>query len=71
MAAEEGGTVDDAAILRLLGRVGERMTWAHVQKLRVIEGETGFTCPVEDVAGLAGALRSFLALDGAATDPAG
>jgi isocitrate dehydrogenase len=43
VAAEEGGTVDDAAILRLLGRVGERMTWAHVQKLRVIEGETGFT----------------------------
>jgi isocitrate dehydrogenase len=43
VAAEDGGTVDDAAILRLLGRVGERMTWAHVQKLRVIEGETGFT----------------------------
>ncbi len=43
VAAEEGGIVDDAAILGLLGRVGERMTWAHVQKLRVIEGETGFT----------------------------
>ena len=43
VAAEDGGTVDDAAILRLLGRIGERMTWAHVQKLRVIEGETGFT----------------------------
>jgi isocitrate dehydrogenase len=43
VAAEDGGTVDDAAILRLLGRVGERMTWAHVQKLRVIEGEMGFT----------------------------
>ena len=43
VAAEEGGTVDDAAVLRLLGRIGERMTWAHVQKLRVIEGETGFT----------------------------
>jgi isocitrate dehydrogenase len=43
VAAEEGGTVDDAAILRLLARVGERMTWAHVQKLRIIEGETGFT----------------------------
>jgi len=43
VAAEEGGTVDDAAVLRLLARVGERMTWAHVQKLRVIEGETGFT----------------------------
>ena len=24
-------------------RIGERMTWAHVQKLRIIEGETGFT----------------------------
>ena len=43
VAAEDGATVDDAAILRLLARVGERMTWAHVQKLRVIEGETGFT----------------------------
>lgn len=43
VAAEDGGTVDDAAILGLLGRIGERMTWAHVQKLRVIEGETGFT----------------------------
>ena len=35
--------VDDAAILRLLARIGEHMTWAHVQKLRIIEGETGFT----------------------------
>ena len=43
VAAEEDATVDDAAVLRLLARVGERMTWAHVQKLRVIEGETGFT----------------------------
>ncbi len=43
VAAQEGGTVDDAAILRLLARVGGRMTWAHVQKLRIIEGETGFT----------------------------
>lgn len=41
--AADGGTVDDAAILRLLARVGERMTWAHVQKLRVIGGEEGFT----------------------------
>ena len=43
VAAEEGATVDDAAVLRLLARVSEKMTWAHVQKLRVIEGETGFT----------------------------
>ncbi len=41
--AADGGRVDDAAILRLLGRVGERMIWAHVQKLRVIDGEEGFT----------------------------
>lgn len=41
--AADGGTVDDAALLRLLARVGERMTWAHVQKLRVIDGEDGFT----------------------------
>jgi isocitrate dehydrogenase len=39
----DGGTVDDAALLRLLARVGERMTWAHVQKLRIIDGEEGFT----------------------------
>ena len=31
------------AVLGLLARIGQRMTWAHVQKLRVIEGETGFT----------------------------
>jgi isocitrate dehydrogenase len=43
VAAEDGGTVDDAAILRLLARVGERMPWAHVQKLRLFEGTEGFT----------------------------
>jgi isocitrate dehydrogenase len=43
VAAEEGGTVDDAAVLRLLARIGERMPWAHVQKLRTIDGEAGFT----------------------------
>ncbi len=43
VAAEEGGLVDDAAILRLLARVGERMTWAHVQKLRIMDGDPGFT----------------------------
>lgn len=43
VAAEEGGTVDDAAILGLLGRIGLVMPWAHVQKLRIIEGDEGFT----------------------------
>ena len=33
--AADDGTVDDAAVLRLLARVGQRMTWVHVQKLRV------------------------------------
>ncbi len=41
--AADGGTVDDAAILRLLARVGERMTWAHVQKLRIRDGAEGYT----------------------------
>ena len=43
VAAEEDGVVDDDAILGLLARIGERMTWAHVQKLRVLDGEVGFT----------------------------
>ena len=44
MAAEEGGTVSPTpTVLALLGRLGERMEWAHVQKLRMIDGETGFT----------------------------
>ncbi len=46
---------------------GRPVVAARVDGVRgtVVEGETGFTCPVEDVAGLAGALRSFLALDDA------
>ncbi|MFV2062834.1 MAG: NADP-dependent isocitrate dehydrogenase [Chloroflexota bacterium] len=43
VAADEGGVVDDAAILGLLGRIGSVMPWVHVQKLRIIEGEEGFT----------------------------
>ena len=37
--AAEDAAATTAAVLRLLGRIGERMTWAHVQKLRVIEGD--------------------------------
>ncbi len=43
VAAEEGATVDDAAILALLSRVASAMAWVHVQKLRLFGGEEGFT----------------------------
>jgi isocitrate dehydrogenase len=39
----DGATVDDAAILALLGRLGERVPWMHVEKLRMFGGEEGFT----------------------------
>jgi isocitrate dehydrogenase len=41
--AKEGAAVDDAAILRLLARIGERMPWVHVQKLRTYGDEEGYT----------------------------
>jgi isocitrate dehydrogenase len=43
VAAEEGGSVDDAAILALLARVAEHVPWMHVQKLRTYGEEEGFT----------------------------
>jgi isocitrate dehydrogenase len=43
VSAQEGATVDDAAILRLLARIGERMPWVHVQKLRTYGDEEGYT----------------------------
>ncbi len=43
VAAEEGGSVDDAAILALLARVAEHVPWMHVQKLRFYGEEEGFT----------------------------
>jgi isocitrate dehydrogenase len=43
VAAEDGASVDDAAILGLLGRVGAAMPWVHVQKLRMFGDEEGFT----------------------------
>jgi isocitrate dehydrogenase len=43
VAAEEGDSVDDAAILALLSRVVERVPWMHVQKLRLFGEEEGFT----------------------------
>ncbi|CAN5574757.1 NADP-dependent isocitrate dehydrogenase [soil metagenome] len=43
VAAEDGGDVDDAAILALLERIGAHMTWMHVQKLRTFGDEDGFT----------------------------
>jgi isocitrate dehydrogenase len=43
VAAEEDGSVDDAAILALLARVAEHVPWMHVQKLRYYGEEEGFT----------------------------
>lgn len=43
VGAEDGGEVDDAALLRLLERVATRVTWMHVQKLRLYGDEEGFT----------------------------
>jgi isocitrate dehydrogenase len=43
VAADEGGAVDDAALLALLGRIGAAMPWMHVQKLRTFDGEEGYT----------------------------
>ena len=43
VAADEGTTVEDAAILGLLERVGAIMPWVHIQKLRTFDGEEGFT----------------------------
>lgn len=37
------GTTDDASILALLGRLGERTPWMHVEKLRMFGDEEGFT----------------------------
>jgi isocitrate dehydrogenase len=41
--AVDGGTTDDAGILALLARLGERTPWMHVEKLRLFGGEEGFT----------------------------
>jgi isocitrate dehydrogenase len=43
VAAEEGASVPDAAILALLDRIGARVPWVHVQKLRLYGDEEGFT----------------------------
>jgi isocitrate dehydrogenase len=43
VSAEEGGSVDDAAVLALLSRISGHVPWVHVQKLRVYGEEEGFT----------------------------
>ena len=43
VAAEDDATVSDADILALLARIGGRMEWAHVQKLRMLDGSEGYT----------------------------
>ena len=43
VATEDGAEVSDEQILGLIARVGEVMPWVHIQKLRLFEGEEGFT----------------------------
>jgi len=43
VAAADGVAVTDSAILALIERVGAVMPWMHIQKLRLFEGEEGFT----------------------------
>jgi isocitrate dehydrogenase len=43
VAREEGTPVPDAEILALQGRVAERFSWTHVEKLNVFAGEPGYT----------------------------
>ncbi len=41
--ARQAPAVTDAEIAALVGRVGERFAWTHVEKLHVFAGEDGFT----------------------------
>jgi len=43
VAREDGVAVSDADIAGLLGRVGERFAWTHVEKLHVFAGEPSYT----------------------------
>ena len=42
-AVAADGSADDAAVLALLGRIGARHSWMHVEKLRMFGDEEGFT----------------------------
>jgi isocitrate dehydrogenase len=43
VARADGAAVSDADIAALVGRVGERYAWTHVEKLHVFGGADGFT----------------------------
>ena len=43
VARAEEGSVSDADLAGLLGRVGEQFAWTHVEKLHVFAGEPSFT----------------------------
>jgi isocitrate dehydrogenase len=43
VARAEGAAVGDADITALVGRVGARYAWTHLEKLHVFAGEDGFT----------------------------
>ena len=42
-AVAADGSADDAAVLVLLGRIGARHSWMHVEKLRMFGDEVGYT----------------------------
>ena len=43
VAQADGAAVSDAEIAALVGRVGERYAWTHIEKLHVFAGADGFT----------------------------
>ena len=43
VARGDGAAVSDAEIAALVGRVGERYAWTHIEKLHVFAGADGFT----------------------------
>jgi len=43
VAREDGAAASDADINAVVGRVGERYAWTHLEKLHVFAGEDGFT----------------------------
>ncbi|MBI3792734.1 MAG: isocitrate dehydrogenase, partial [Gemmatimonadetes bacterium] len=40
---EDGGSMDDATIVALLGRLTQVAPWMHIEKLQVFDGVDGFT----------------------------
>jgi hypothetical protein len=43
VSVPDGAPASDAAIASLVGRIGRRYAWTHIEKLHVFGGEEGFT----------------------------